>query len=73
LAASSHFILAFSQAAFVFGASAANVGAVNATARPKAMMIETRLFMDVSSVVVFAEKIGRHSVGRELGKAMTCR
>ena len=46
LVASSHVILAFSQAALVVGIfMAANPGEAKATARPAATMIETRFFI----------------------------
>jgi len=48
LVEASHFMWAFAQADFVFGASAANVGAVKATASPNATIKETRFFMEVS-------------------------
>jgi hypothetical protein len=41
---------AFSQADLFFGVSAANVGAVKATARPNATIKETRFFMEVISL-----------------------
>jgi hypothetical protein len=44
LVVSSHFILAFSQSAFVFGASAANVGAAKPIARPEATIIVNKVF-----------------------------
>jgi hypothetical protein len=46
---SSHFILAFSQSALVFGASAAKVAPANPTARPRATITETRFFIGISS------------------------
>lgn len=49
LVEASHFMWAFSQAALFFGASAANVGATKATARPNATINETRFFMEAIS------------------------
>src|SRR6476646_15432 len=40
-----HFMPAFSQSALVAGVAPANAGAVNATARPRATIIETRFFI----------------------------
>jgi hypothetical protein len=48
LVVASHFILAFSHAACVFGA--ANAGAVKATARPRATIVEMRVFIGLPSV-----------------------
>jgi hypothetical protein len=49
--ASSHFILAFSQAALVVGIlSAAKVGATKPTAKPAATIIVISAFMGVSSI-----------------------
>jgi hypothetical protein len=45
LAASFHFMWAFSQSALVFGASAANVTSLKPTARPKATIIETMILI----------------------------
>jgi len=52
--ASSHCMPAFSQLALSLGASPANVGAAKETARPNAISIVTRFFMDVLSRLKFA-------------------
>ncbi len=48
----SHFMWAFSQADFVFGASAARVGVIKLTARPTATSAATTFFMEASPRVM---------------------